>query len=190
MAGQPPPLGWEDHRAEDGGRLTSQWIRDHVRSERRYLPPGGTGIRKRIMRRVRKATAQRYYQLLTGHAAIGSFLHDRMAEPQRLDLDRCWWCSSGARQSRHYLFIKCRAWALQIRMLWRGIGEDRHWERPRAPALRRLWREEATEAVLKFLESTRVGCRASAETTKLRMDEDRGGRCLGLGGMEGGAGPP
>ena len=34
---------------------------------------------------------------------------------------------------------------------------------------------EATEAVLKFLESTRVGCRASAETARLRMDEDRGG---------------
>ena len=33
----------------------------------------------------------RYYQLLSGHAAIESFLHDRMTGPQRLDSDKCWW---------------------------------------------------------------------------------------------------
>ena len=43
------------------------------------------------MRRVRKATAQRYYQLLMGHAAIGSFLHERVTGPQRLGSDECWW---------------------------------------------------------------------------------------------------
>ena len=57
---------------ESRARATSQWIRDHVRPERRYHPPGGTGLRRRALRRVRKSTAQRYYQLLSGHAAIGS----------------------------------------------------------------------------------------------------------------------
>ena len=65
---------------------TAQWIRDHVRPERRYPPPpGGPGFRKGALRRVRKSTAQRYYQLLSGHAAIGSLLYDRMTGPQRLD---------------------------------------------------------------------------------------------------------
>ena len=66
---------------------TPQWIRDHVRPERRYTPPGGLDFRKRGVRKVRKSTAQRYYQLMSGHAAIGSFLHDRMSGPHRLDSD-------------------------------------------------------------------------------------------------------
>ena len=46
------------------------------------------------------------YQLLTGHAAIGSFLHERMSRPQRLALDECWWCNCGRRQTRHHLFTE------------------------------------------------------------------------------------
>ena len=65
---------------------TAQWIREHVQPERRYLPPGGTGFRRRQLQRVRKATAQRYYQLLTGHASLGSFLCDRMTGLQRLHI--------------------------------------------------------------------------------------------------------
>ena len=114
------------------------------------------------MRSVRKHMAQRYYQLLTGHAAIRSFLHDRMTGPQRLESDNSWWCNCGRRQSRHHLFAECRAWAPQTRALWSRVGKDWQWEHLRAPALRWLWKEEATEAVLDFLESTRVGCRASA----------------------------
>ena len=140
---------------------------------------------------MRKATDQRYYQLLTGHAAIGSFLHDRMTGPQQLDSDGCWWCNSGARQSRHHLFIECRAWAPQTRTLWRRIGEDCHWEHPRAPALRYLWKEEATEVVLEFLESTRVGRRMPAEVAGLRVDEVRGEEdAWSSEGSEGGPGPP
>ena len=96
---------------------TIQRTRDHVRPERRYRPSGGTGFRQRALRRVRNSTAQRYYQLLTGHAAIGSFLHDRMAGPQRLDTDECCWYSCGRRQSRHHLFTERRARLPQIRSL-------------------------------------------------------------------------
>ena len=71
--------------------------------------------------------------------------------------------------------MECRAWAPQIRALWRRIGGDCHWEHPRTPTLRWLWKEEATEAVLEFLESMRVGRRASAEAARLRVDEGRGG---------------
>ena len=103
---------------------TSRWIRDHVRPERHYVPPGGPGFRKRAMRRVRKSVAQRYHQLLPGHAAIGSFLHDQMTGPQRLETDECWWCNCGKRQSRHHLFTECRGWAPQIRELWQSVNLD------------------------------------------------------------------
>ena len=82
---------------ESRARATSQRIRDHVRPERGYRPPGGTGLRRKALRKVRKSTAQRYYQLLSDHAAIGSFLHGRMTGPQRLETDKCWWCNCGKR---------------------------------------------------------------------------------------------
>lgn len=92
---------------------TTRWVRDHVRPERRYVPPGGGGFRKRALRQVQKATAQRYCQLLTGHAAIGSFLHDRMTGSQRLEPDICWWRNCGRSQPRYHLFVDCRAGPLR-----------------------------------------------------------------------------
>ena len=70
---------------EQRPRESAQWIASHVRPERRYRPSGGTGLRRRTLRRVRKSLAGRYYQLLSGHAAIGSFLHERMVEALRLE---------------------------------------------------------------------------------------------------------
>ena len=68
---------------------------------------------------------------------------------------------------------------------WKGLPLG-----PKAPALRRLWKGEATGAVLDFLESTRVGCRASAEMARLRM-YDRGGEdAWSSEGPEGEPGPP
>ena len=162
-----------------------------VRLERRYVPPGGTGFRKRALRRVRKSTAQRYYQLLSGHAATGAFLHERMSGPQRLMTSDCWWCNCGKRQSRHHLFTECREWTPQIRELWRRVGRDCRWEHPTAPALRWLWKDDAVGAVVEFLESTRVGSRASAETARARVGEDRDGEEVpGQESEEDGLGPP
>ena len=96
------------------------------------------------------------------HSNIGSFLHDRMTGPQRLDTDKCWWCSCGKRQTRHHLFTECWAWAPQIRRLWKRIGRDYQWQHPRAPSVRWLWDERATEVVLECLGDTKVGCRVSA----------------------------
>ena len=65
---------------------------------------------------------------------------------------------SGEPQSRHHLFTRCRAWAPQARKLWKEIGRACEWEHPRAPSIRLLWDGRATEAVLEFLRTTRVGC--------------------------------
>ena len=155
---------------------TAQWVRDHVRSERRYHPPGGSGFRRRALRRVWNATTQRCYQLLSGHAAIGSFLHDRMTGPQRLESDECWWCNCGRRQSPHHSFVECRAGAPQIRELWQRIEKDCGWEHPRAPALRWLWKDDAVGAVVDFLK-TRVGSRGRRRWLELgQMRTGRGTR--------------
>ena len=58
-------------------------------------------------------------------------------------------------------------------MLWRRVGKDCGWERPRAPAVRKLWRKEAIEVVLEFLEDTRVGCWTSVRGAR-RSAEDVG----------------
>ena len=74
LADQPPtPL---PRISENRSRSTAQWISSHVRPERRYLPPGGTGLRRGALCSVWKSPAGRYSQLLSGHAAIGPFLHD------------------------------------------------------------------------------------------------------------------
>ena len=62
-------------------RDMAQWAVAHVRPERRYFPPGRTGLRYRQLHRVRKSSAGQYYQLLSGHATIWSFLHERVAGP-------------------------------------------------------------------------------------------------------------
>ena len=57
--------------------------------------------------------------------------------------------------------------------LWRRVGKDCGWEHPRAPAVRKLWDEKATEAVLEFLEDARVGCWTAAGPAR-RQAEDVG----------------
>ena len=121
---------------ESRARATAQWTASHVRAERRYHPPGGSGLRRRLLRRTRKSVAGRYCQLLSGHAAIGSFMHERMSGPQRVATSECWWCNSGRRQSRHHLFTECRAWAPQVRRLWKRVGKDCGWKHRRAPSVR------------------------------------------------------
>ena len=130
------------------------------------------------MRRVRKTLAGRYYQLLSGHAETGThrFRFDRADTPQ------CWWCASGEPQSRHHLFIRCAAWRSQSRRLWKDVGEVCRRERPRAPSVRLLWDGRATDAVLEFLRTTRVGCIGTGRVPPEDMEE--------VEGEKGGPGPP
>ena len=104
-------------------RDTAQSVAAHVRPERSYTSPGGSGLRRGALRKARKSLASRYYQLLSGHSAIGSFLHERMTGPQRLEPSACWWCNSEKRQSRNHLFTECNAWAPHIRSCGRGLGK-------------------------------------------------------------------
>ena len=71
------------------------------------------------------------------------------------------------------------------------MGKDCGREHPRAPALRWLWKDDAAGAIVDFLSSTRVGCRASAKMARFRVYEDREGKgALGQDSEEGRPGPP
>ena len=115
-------------------RATKEWISLHVKAERGYRPPGGKDLQRRQLRRTRKPLAERHYQLLSGYVTIGSFLHDRLGSTGQ---ERCW-CSSRRRQSRHHLFVWCRAWAPRIKRLWKRAGKDCGWKHPRASVVRLL----------------------------------------------------
>ena len=85
----------------------AKWIGDHVKSKRRYTPPKEPKLRKEL-RHERKALADRYCQLLSGHAATGDYLCNKI---HQLSPDECWWCGQDERQTRHHLFVNCAAWS-------------------------------------------------------------------------------
>ena len=100
--------------AETKTRTTAQWIPDHVAPERKHRPPPGKGLRRKQPRSTRKSVAGLYFQLLSGHAAIGPYLKDKIKETNS---DKCWSCGGGKQQTRHHLFTECRARALQARKM-------------------------------------------------------------------------
>ena len=67
-----------------------QWVASHVSTGRRYRSPGGSELCRNALHKVRKSLAWCCYQLLSGHTAVGPFLHDRMTGPQRFESDECW----------------------------------------------------------------------------------------------------
>lgn len=66
---------------EARARAYGQWISDHVRPDNVTPPHRESGLRRKQLRRARRSLASRYYQLLSGHAAKGSFLHERISGP-------------------------------------------------------------------------------------------------------------
>ena len=106
-----------------------------------------------------------------------------------MESSECRWCGSGKRESRHHLFTECQALIPQIRRLWKRVGKDCRWKHPKAPAVRKLWREGATTAVLEFLEDTSVGQWLLAGVVRAPRVEEVGEDEVPEG-EEGGPGPP
>ena len=112
-----------------------------------------------------------------------------MTGPLRLESSECRWCGSGRRESRHHLFTERQALLPQIRRLWGQVGKDCGWKRPRAPAVRNLWKERATEAMLEFLEDTPVGRWLPVGVARAPREEMAGEGAVSEG-EEGRPGPP
>ena len=85
--------------------------------------------------------------------------------------------------------MEYQAWTPQIRRLWKRVAKDCGWKHPRAPAVRKLWREGATGAVLEFLEDTSIGRWLSAGETRAPRVEEAGEGEVSEGG-EGSPGRP
>ena len=129
---------------------TATWIRDHCGRRRRYRPPKGGKMRKELGR-CPKELAGRFYQLMSGHAAVA----EHLVRVGQADNDNCFWCGSGERQTRHHLFIKCRRWMPEIRKLWQRVRAETG--EGGAPSIRKLFGGRNTKAILGFLEETKVG---------------------------------
>ena len=128
-----------------------------------------------------KGPRGRYYQLHSGHAFIGNYLCDKI---KKLPTNKCWWRGKGARQSQHHLFVKCEEWKPQGKEMWSRVRRPCGCKHHREPAIRALFDERATRAVLTFLRETKVGIFVSTAPRPAR----RGGGGGRDGG--GGGGPP
>jgi hypothetical protein len=106
-------------------RKTKEWLKEKLKGSRVYILKEKEGIRQHL-RSERKETAMRYYQLMTGHAAIAPYLKNNVKNG---DSEECWWYQSGKKQSREHLFKECPKWKPQIRELWRIVGKDVGWRR-------------------------------------------------------------
>ena len=90
----PDELRWETSLShmtrvatENRSRRVNQWITERLGDPRRkYKPPLGRGVRRKLLQRAPKHIASRYYQLLSGHAAIGPYLKGKI---RKTDDDQC-----------------------------------------------------------------------------------------------------
>ena len=156
-------------------------------------PPKGPKLGKEL-RYERKALAGRYYQLLSGHAATGDYLCNKI---HKLASERCWWCGQDERQTRHHLFVNCAAWKPQIKELWKDVGYLCGWKHPRTLRMALLFGDErATKAVLSFLQKTKVGQIVTIPPRDGGREGEEGGEDGSrverdeVEGEEGGSGPP
>ena len=122
-----------------------------MKHRRGYKLPKGPGLRQELLYE-RKASKSRYYKLLSGHAATGADLCNRLG---KIPSDKC---GRDGRQTCCRLLVECEAWAPQSKALWRSVGKAFGWKHPRASRIEMYFEEQkATSAVLTFLWETKVG---------------------------------
>ena len=95
-----PKRGKFPHLSQRATEARSQgsreWIRDHVKGSQKIPSPRGGKVRKGLQQE-RKEMAGCFYQLLSDHASIESYLAEKVKIVQS---SVCWWYGSGERQSR------------------------------------------------------------------------------------------
>jgi ribonuclease HI len=117
-----------------------------------------------------KKIASRYYQLKTGHAAIGAYLQKVQAQ----DSGACHSCQAPNETVYHLLF-ECREWRRQREALYRALGQAKV-ALPTAaedhPEGRILGDPRATKAVLQFLTDTTIGTQRGVDQALNRANAD------------------
>jgi len=96
---------WVEARQWAGGRTS----KSKYRMPKSQMPDGTVaGSSKRL--------ASRYYQLKTGHARTGQYLHWAKFCPTA----QCWWCQCPT-QTRDHLFKVCPEWKMEQKILWAEV---------------------------------------------------------------------
>jgi hypothetical protein len=132
---------WAEARKWAGGR-TSKKKYKMSKSQR----PDGTvaGSTKQL--------AARFYQLKTGHARTGEYLHWTKSRPTA----QCWWCPH-PRQTREHLLKGCPRWRKQQKVLWKEVWKETGGGRSRWKVHELFADPRCSQAVLNFLATTDVG---------------------------------
>ena len=108
-----------------------------------------------LLGQTRKFYASRFYQLKTGHGAIGTFLKRIGA----VESAKCWWCRN-SEQSALHLCTSCRKWRKERRVLKKSLDKvGIQWQRrPEKKWLAELLaNEQAIGPLLVYLQDTEVG---------------------------------
>jgi len=127
-----------------------QWAAGRISRKKYKMPssqrPDGTvaGSTKRL--------ASRFYQLKTGHARTGEYLHWTKARQTA----QCWWCPQ-PKQTREHLLKGCPRWRKQQKVLWKEVWEETGRGRFWWKAHELFAEPRCSEAVLRFLMATDVG---------------------------------
>jgi ribonuclease HI len=142
---------------EAQSRLTKEWIRKQLAASRSYKTKAKWGIRE-ALKTIPKRRAAVFLQLASGHALIGTHL----SRIKKKEVDTCWWCRSGRKQTRGHLFGGCKAWKRELLALRKKIEKITGKKRGRGDRLKvvTLFQDERlTDAILEFLAETEIGRR-------------------------------
>jgi hypothetical protein len=176
---------WQEHLA---------WVKERCRGKRYHL----LQERQRtdpVASSAKKAIASQFYQLRMGKAHTDPYL----AKIGEAADDKCWWCGSGASQTREHLFKHCSQWKDQRITMWRAVRKATEGKRTaRNTSMAQLFGDErCTAAILEFLATTKVGVRGQVarpivgaeddvEAEDVEAVFDTGGGSLGTSDTKGG----
>jgi hypothetical protein len=137
------------------------WLRRALEPPRGiYRPQKGWRLDPALAR-APKATAARFFQLKTGHAAIGPYLYRIQAR----DSQACPGCGAPRETLAHLLF-ECREWVRQRKAFMKALlraGVPAPTRAEAYPEARIFGDRRATAAVLGFLQQTTTGARDRLE---------------------------
>ena len=158
----------------------SQALAKRARNKQRAYRPDRSWKMDPVASQAKKPLATRYFQLKSGHAAIGAYLY-------RIHARASPGCEKGdaPAETVHHALFECRAWKRQREQLYRALdraGVMRPSAVEDCPEGRLLGGPKATAAILEFLSTTNVA-RASnydqALAERARRDDE-----WGLEGLE------
>jgi len=132
---------WAEARRWAGGRTSKTKYRMPVSQKPEGAVAGST-----------KRLASRYYQLKTGHARTGQYLHWAKVRPTT----QCWWRQCPSQTSDH-LFKVCPEWRVQQKILWAEVQMETVKRKSRWKIRDLIADGRCGQAVLDFLTSMDVG---------------------------------